>query len=368
MPLLGLLTLAGAIAALVLMITGKLIPAALAHLMLGLGVLPLILDAIAHFIPVLTRTAPRIGDRRAAAIGLVAGALAVIGQQFWFPLVYIAATLGIAAVGDLLINIQQRVRRCLGTPHPCLQWYQAALWSLAIALIALLLSLLIPEQWPALRRLHLHLNLLGFVGLTAFSTLQVLLPTLSRHPDPTTPERLRRLFPWAVTATAATAVGSAWFIPLAGVGLAIWFIVTARLLAHLMRHFRTYWAASNSAIGLVIAVWGWAFNLVYALLHMLSAQGSDRALWVFVCSFLLPLLSAALSHLVPVTLSPGAETDERQRCQHRFARNTLSRSLLYLIAGGLIAGGYWWAPLLAAATASWFVIQGVAAVVRWNTM
>ena len=136
LPALGLFSLFLACTALVLKSFSTLLPAASLHLFLGLGVLPLILGAMAHFIPVLTRTAPRAGDHRPALLGLVAGLLAISGQQFWFPLIFPAAALGMAAGIDLLLIAQRRARDCIGAPHPCLRWYQAALACLVLALAA----------------------------------------------------------------------------------------------------------------------------------------------------------------------------------------------------------------------------------------
>ena len=79
----------------------------------------------------------------------------------------------------------------LGPRHHGLDWYLAALSFLLLALLAIILMPLLPDQRNALRLFHLHANLLGFVGLATLGTLQVLLPTCMGKPDPGAALRLR---------------------------------------------------------------------------------------------------------------------------------------------------------------------------------
>ena len=160
--------------------------------------MPLIFGAMSHFIPVLTRT--RIATSGLLGIPVVAlagGALAVAALSlpglFWGR--YAGALLALAAAGALLVWSRRRRAGMLGRPHPCLAWYDAALVCLVLALLAILASAIWPQQTIALHRLHLHLNTLGFVGLTAVSTLAVLLPTVAGRPDPQVGPRLRRDLP-----------------------------------------------------------------------------------------------------------------------------------------------------------------------------
>ena len=91
--------------------------------------------------------------------------------------------LGIAALVALLAAtalggwMLVRARRMFGPRHRGLDWYLAALGFLLLALLAVVLMPWFPAQRAGLRLFHLHANLLGFVGLTALGTLQVLLPT-----------------------------------------------------------------------------------------------------------------------------------------------------------------------------------------------
>lgn len=133
--------------------------------MLAVGATPLIFGAMSHFIPVLTRTrTATAGLLGIPVLALAGGALAVI------------------AASALLV--WHRRAGMLGRPHPCLAWYETALACLVLALVAILASVFWPQQAMALRRLHLHLNTLGFVGLPHSAPL-----AYCCRPSPTGPIR-----------------------------------------------------------------------------------------------------------------------------------------------------------------------------------
>ena len=186
--------------------------AARAHLAFAVGVMPLILAAFDYFVPVLTRSGSTSAPARALPwIALAAGSLAF--AQFAareVPFAMLVSALGalIAALASAAW-MHMRGARAVGRPHPCLQWYVAAVLCLAAAVAAALAMLLWPDQYAALRRLHLHLNTLGFVGLTAMGTLQVLMPTVA-GPDAGAADRLRRDLAPAVAGSVLVAAGAAW--------------------------------------------------------------------------------------------------------------------------------------------------------------
>ena len=70
----------------------------------------------------------------------------------------------------------------------------------------------------SLRLLHLHLNTLGFIGLTAIGTLQVLMPTILAGPDGEASARLRDDLLPAVGGVFLVALGAAVWSP------AWWFV------------------------------------------------------------------------------------------------------------------------------------------------
>src|SRR5512135_541286 len=143
-------------------------PAAHIHLAFAVGVMPLILGAMTHFVPVLTRSrAP------AATILLLPGGASVAGLlallSFALPalipnLYYAGALLALCAAGGMAAWIVRRSRLALGAPHSCLHWYLAAVACLMLALAAVLAMGIWPDHRLALKRFHLHLNLLGFLG------------------------------------------------------------------------------------------------------------------------------------------------------------------------------------------------------------
>ncbi|QKK11214.1 MAG: hypothetical protein HND59_06000 [Pseudomonadota bacterium] len=364
LPALGLFTLFLACTALVLKSFGILLPAASLHLFLGLGVLPLILGAMAHFIPVLTRTAPRAGDQRPALLGLAAGLLAISGQQFWFPLIYPAAALGMAAGIDLLLIAQRRARDCIGAPHPCLRWYQAALACLVLALAALLLSAIFPRHWTSLRQLHLHLNLLGFVGITAVGTLQVLLPTVAGFTDPASPARLQRDIKWVIGGTLIAALGAIAWGPLGLLGIVLWLIPVLRLILSLRSRLGHLLSWHGAGVTLTGALLGLTATLALTIWHGVM-PGTGRSLLIAMLGlFLLPLITGALTQLLPVWLRPERDDRQRQLWQRRIGWGAAYRLTLFWTGAGLHLAGYTVGAPLIAAVAALFVAQTALTLLR----
>jgi hypothetical protein len=340
--------------------------AAALHLILAVGAMPLIFGAMSHFIPVLTRTrsAPA-GLVGIPVLGLAGGAL-VVGafshpEMVWGR--YAGALLAASAASALLVWSRRRRSGMLGRPHPGLAWYEAALASLALALVAILLGAIWPQQAMALRRLHLHLNTLGFIGLTAVGTLSVLLPTVTGRPDPDAGPRLRRDLPWAVAGTLLVAVGAAWFAPLAGFGGALWAIPLVRLGASWLRRYRAEILALHGAAPLLAAALaGFAISLLFGIAAVaLPAFNPTSA---FVAGFLLPLVSGAASQLLPVWLRPGVQGTRQARLRGSLGRYGGARAVLFGMSGIVAGAGHDWGLLLGAATLLWFMLQAVAALTQ----
>ena len=215
-------------------------PVAVAHLAFAAGIVPLIFAAIAHFVPVLTRTGdPERYIHWLPSIARLAGLLAAGAMAGLLPRTALyaaaAADLGLALV--LLHWIGTRAGKALGSPHPGWRWYGAALASFVLALLAVLAMALAPGQWMALRSFHLHLNTLGLVGLAALGTLPVLLPTALGTPDPDAAGWLRRRL-WPATGGAlAVATGAALSWPFAVGGGAVLLVVVLGLAAQWVRRF-----------------------------------------------------------------------------------------------------------------------------------
>ena len=198
----------------------------------------------------------------------------------------------------------------------------------AVAFLACGLAL-VPamDYWPEwryrFRLLHVHVNLLGFVGLTAIGTLQVLLPTVLSGPDAEASERLRDDLPWAVAGVLATSFGAALWWPLSLVGAVMLFYVATHLLLAWWRRYgvRTLFGAVHGASG------G----------GLLSGHNAVPG---FMAAFLFPLVSGALSQLLPVWRFPGRTTSAREQMRDRLASGGAFRAVLFVTAGSALALGY----------------------------
>jgi hypothetical protein len=340
--------------------------AAYLHLMLAAGAMPLIFGAMSHFIPVLTRTreaGPGIGV--VPVIALAGGALAVaafsLGNFIWGW--QAGAALAMASAIALLIWSRRRRASMLGSPHPCLGWYEAALACLFVALLAILAASMWPQHFLALRRFHLHLNTLGFIGLTAVGTLAVLLPTAVGRPDAGAAQRLRRGLPWALAGTLLIALGAAWFAPLAWLGAIAWAIPLLRMGAAWLRLYREeIFALHGAAPLLALATAGFALCLLAGAASAGGVALDPTA--VFIACFLLPLVSGAASQLLPVWLRPGVQNAWHGDMRTRLGRYNGLRAVLFF-SGGIAAGlqQQEWGLLLGAATLIWFLLQAAASLI-----
>lgn len=318
-------------------------PQLIAHVAFALGIMPLILAAITYFVPVLTRGsgAPRwLATLPLAAwsggllmVAAFSGAVTLPAANHFAVL--LAALLASLAAITLLVWVTRRAVSTLGKPHPGLYWYLAALAFLSAALATVPLMALWPEQRAALRLIHLHANLLGFVGLTAIGTLQVLLPTAAGRADPAAVSRLTQDLKFAVTGVALIATGSAWSTPVAILGATLLLIPLVRM--------GSRWAAAFSdrigrlhgaATSLALACFGLVGMLFAGVGHARGFLEGRDAVAGFVISFLLPLVTGAAVQLLPVWLRPGRQEVWHEQLRNRLGRFSGLRALL-LVAGGL---------------------------------
>jgi hypothetical protein len=355
--LISLIVLAAALLA------GALPRPAWAHLVFAVAVLPLIMTAMIQFVPVLTRgTAPRRAVLALPLLGALAGVFAFAAFARATPTLYPAALLGLAASLGLLVWGASRGRSALGGPHPCLYWYLAALAALALGLAAALLTWGWPGAWPALRRFHLHINLLGFVGLTALGTLWVLLPTAAGYAEPAAAARLRGDLAPAAAGTLLIGAGAAWLPALAGAGLLLWAIVLGRFCWPLFAaRRRAVWGLPGPARALGIAALGLAVSLVAGALHGFGAIAPGGALPLFVLGFVLPLVTGAASQLLPVWRW-GPDRERQTRARALLSRGAALRAAVLLAAGVGAALGWSGGVYVAAAVLAVFLGQAAAAL------
>ncbi len=326
--------------------SGVFTPAAAAHIAFAVGIVPLIFGAMLHFVPVLTRSgSPQRWIGRLPYFAQGAGVAVVLALQGIVPAatLHAAASVDAAAALILLVWMRRRSRRALGSPHPGWRWYAAALLVL-VAALAVVPPLAAGVAPGLLRLFHLHANTLGFVGLAALGTLPVLLPTALGKPDPQAAPWLRRRLPVAAAGVAALAVGAAAFWPLALVGAAFLAVVAGGLLAHWGRSFGWRALAADGATAPLAAAL--AFFTLLQLLgagHGLLGGDGNRTIAAFAAGFLLPLVTGALSQLLPVWRWPGPKTPARDEMRRRLVRCGRLRAVLLPAAGLAFAGGL--APL-----------------------
>lgn len=317
---------------------------AMIHTALAVGVMPLILAAMIYFTPTLTRTPPARGWAWSAPwLTLVAGLLAVAGFSREERLLIPAAMLAILAVGQLTLWLQQRRSRCLGSPHGGLLWYQAALGCLLLGLLTILAALAWPDWHVRLRPIHLHLNLLGFVGMTALGTLNVLLPTVAGYSDPRTPARLARDWPWALIGTLLVAGGSGWWPLATTLGVASGLLAPLSLLQSVVIHRQTIVTGSGASHGLVVALAGYLLLWPLSLGFFWPGWDHSNLTLFYIWGFILPLVTSAASHLLPLWWRPEPpQAFWRQQSQQRLARWGGGRAALFLLAAiGFFLGSSW---------------------------
>ncbi|MDP2834424.1 MAG: hypothetical protein Q8Q28_14240 [Pseudomonadota bacterium] len=329
-------------------------PAFWAHGVLALGVMTLITAAMQHFVPVLTRgRGPGRWTARLPWLMTASGALALLIFAGWldFYWVPVAAALALFGAVAMIVWMLDRARKTLGRPHPGLDWYVAAMACLALGLIAALLIPLLPEWHAPLRVFHLHINLYGFIGLTAVGTLQVLMPTAANQFDPQAASRLRGDLKWAVSGSLILAIGQAWLPLLAWLGGALWGWVLGRMLLAWWRLHRSHILGLHGAAPVLLAATlGFAFALIGTLLEI----GSPLTL--FLPGFLMPLVTGAAGQLAPVWTEPTRPVAWHHSARMRLTRWNGARALLFLSAALLPLFGYQCSGMPALTALVWFGI------------
>lgn len=305
------------------------------HLMLAAGAMPLILSAMIYFTPVLTRSGTEpLGIHWLPVLAMLSGMIAVTALLRLDWRIGVAAPLAWAVALAVLGWMSRRAAKTFGSPHPCLYWYMASTGALLLGLMAILAGWMWPEWWDVGRRIHRHLNLLGFVGLAAIGTLEVLLPTVGGYADLQAARRLRLDLKFALLGVALITIGTTfdqwWW---SAFGAALWGWVVSGLLRPLESHVRRL-THHGAAFSLLAALGGFCITLVSPLWH---AGGVDLSLFLTV--FLFPLVMGALTHLLPMWWWPGMPTAERNQAQHRLGRFVLLRVGLCWLAWATMQSG-----------------------------
>lgn len=331
----------------------------LVHMILAAGVMPLIMAAMIYFAPVLTHSrVPSWPVLLLPVLAFISGAWAAASIFWWRALIIAPALIAMFTAGALLGWIWHRARTMMGRPHPGLHWYLLALVSLILGLLAISVAAFWPAHWTALRRFHLHMNIYGFVGLTAVGTLRVLLPTVAGYHDPDLRDRLQRdLYPMAF-GTLLMAAGSARWAWLVWPGLVLWLIPLTRMAAPLVSRWREHvwgWHRPGSSLGL--AVLGMIPVLTAGGLHAVGMLPVVITLPLFFYMFLFPLVTGAISYLLPVWVWPARNTGAHEAAVRRLAWGSGARALAFFMAGVAAWAGLPSAVYLVAAAMAVFLAQ-----------
>ncbi len=360
LPLFALQAIVLLAAATVLLLGGAWPQILAAHLAFAVGLMPLIMAAMLHFIPVLTRTGSPPWPIAMLPVAAWFGGLLMLASfpplALGFGALHGGAALGFWAGLLLLLFAMRRAIDCLGDPHPCVYWYQAALLCLCLALVTVFAMAASPQRYHELRLMHLHLNTLGFVGLTALGTLEVLVPTVLGRHDRLVSGRLRQGALPALLAVLLTAAGAAWAPWLADAGALLFLSLLGRSgLAWWRLGGRELLRRDSAAASLVLALIGLAGLIVIGSLHGHGVVDRFAAVPGFVGAFLLPLVTGAASHLLPAWWRPGVQGPWHADFRRHLGRLAMVRAFLLVVGGLTTATG--------ASTGLWLVAAGLTLVV-----
>lgn len=293
--------------------------------------------AILHFVPVLTRSrdAPR-GVRGLPWLAMLLGLLllAVFAEKLPRHVLLLVA---LSAGGGALVLLAwawQRSRLALGRPHPGVRWYLAALTGLVVALAAVFGMVLAPARYAAWYGLHLHLNLLGWVGLAVLGTLPVLLPTCLKKFEPNATLRLQLSLPWAIFGALAIALSAALRVPVLGAfGALVLILVIGAHWRAWLSFYGAPWRWPGPGLSLLLGSGFLLFLLALGIAHGFGMIGGARLLPAFVAGFLLPSVLGALAQLLPVWKFPGPDSPARETFRQTLARGAGLRGGLCVLAG-----------------------------------
>jgi hypothetical protein len=321
----------------------------LAHLILAVGAFPLIVGAMIYFTPTLTRSAPPTGwvcwlPYLAMFTGFIA--FTAVSQDLQF--IVVAAPMGIILTAGLLFWMWQRSSKSLGDPHPGLAWYQGALVFLMLGLSTIIIAYLLPQWWQPLRSVHQELNIMGFLGLTTVGTLQVFLPTVAHYQDNKTAFRLKKHLKYVALGTLFLAAG-AWELPFCNeIGRVIWLIPLLAIFQSVILHRDKIKNLSGTAYSLFGALFGFSALILF---------NKYTNLYYLFCFFLFPLVTGALSHLLPMWWWPGAPTKSRDLAQSFLARWGVFRIGAFYLAGVAAIWNMEWGGWLAGLAIMVFAAQ-----------
>jgi nitrite reductase (NO-forming) len=290
----------------------------------------------------------RWSDARLAGVNLaVAGILAGVWAEV--PVLTGAGCLLlVAAVTAHLVVLVRMGRGALGGRlQPIAAYYRAA----AAALIAgAVLGWLLtsgtagPSRHTGLRLAHIHVTLLGWIGLPVLGTLFMLWPTVLgvRMQDRTS--RVARLVLWLTGCgllVAVTGLSAGWRWP-ASAGVAVYAAGVALAVQLLARTVRKRPPVSAAAAWMLAAATGWLLAGVTVDLALMTtrtpsemAAGIESLVPVFLIGFVAQVLGGALTYLLPIVLSSSPK--DRAAVRAILERAWLPRLVALNLAVALLA-------------------------------
>jgi hypothetical protein len=111
----------------------------------------------------------------------------------------------------------------------------------------------------------------------------------------------------------------------------------------------------GAAPSLALALAGLLVLLSFGALHAQRRLDGGDAVFGFFLAFLLPLVTGAVSQLLPIWLRPGVQTDWHRAARVRLGRFAVLRGLTFVVAGWLVAFGW--------LSGAWLALVGLAAFV-----
>ena len=319
-----------------------------------------------HFAAALLRAAP-VGERAATvrALALNLGIVAVLAGVPTGRTALAAAGAGLAGVVVLAhaVGLASRIARALPARLSGTVWFYVAAAAALLAGMGLGLWLAggvagSADAYLALRLAHVHLNVLGWVGLAVVGTQFTLWPTVLRtHMVPGLEAAVRRSLPPLAAGVAVAAAGLAAqqrLVALAGLaayaaGLAVALVPFVRTARRRPPRTAAAWMLGAGMAWLVVAV--------LADLGALAASGRvaeldgrlARLVPAVAAGFALQTLTGALTYLLPVVFGRGAAGNRRLTgilewgWPARVAAVNLG--VVVLVAGWGPAVGWWLAGL-----------------------
>ncbi|MFI7413508.1 multicopper oxidase domain-containing protein [Streptomyces sp. NPDC049627] len=328
----------------------------------------------------------KIPDERWSTARLATANLAVAGLLIgvWTArhvLTAASAVVLVAAATAHLVMLVRLGRGALGGRlKPIVAYYRAA--TVALIIGTALGGLLAtggaggPDRYAGLRLAHVHVTLLGWIGLPVLGTLFMLWPTVLgvRMRDRTT--KVSRWVLWLtggglLVAVAGLALGLRWS---AVAGLALYVAGAALAAGLFVRTVRGNRPVSAAAAWMLAAATGWLLTAVAADLAWLAARplaaaqsGIDALVPVLLIGFVVQILVGALTYLLPVVLSSGPK--DRAAVRALLERGWLPRLValnagVALVALPLPGSAATTGILLAAAAGVAFLALAVPVLVR----